>query len=202
MPEIPVLSTPRLRLREWRDDDLPAFAALNSDPQVMEFLPKLLDRSESDAMAARIREHFNDHQFGLWAVEVAGGVDFIGFVGLCVPKFEAHFTPCVEIGWRLAATHWGQGYATEAARTALEFGFRQLRLEQIVSMTVPANRRSWQVMQRLGMTRSPDDDFDHPNLPEGDRLKRHVLYRLTQAQWSSATLLRELPTNSRNIATP
>lgn len=156
---------------------------MNADPRVMEFLPKALDRAESDAMAGRIIEGLERDGFGLWAVEVPGVVDFIGYVGLNVPKFEAHFTPCVEIGWRLAYEHWGRGYATEAARAALEFAFARLRLNEVVSFTVPANLRSMRVMQRLGMKRNPTEDFDHPKLPEGDRLRRHVLYRMPRSQW-------------------
>ncbi len=171
------ISTPRLLLRLWRDEDLPAFAAMNADPKVMEFFPKPLDRAESDAAAARIRDHFARRGFGLWAVEVPGVADFIGFVGLSVPTFEAHFTPCVEIGWRLACEHWGHGYATEVARAALDFGFQHLALDEIVSFTVPANLRSRRVMERIGMTYSPADDYDHPALPEGHPLRRHVLYR-------------------------
>jgi RimJ/RimL family protein N-acetyltransferase len=177
MTSAPTIHTLRLHLRLWRDEDLPAFAALNTDPRVMEFLPKPLDRAESDARAARICDHFARHGFGLWAVEVPGDTDFIGFVGLSVPDFEMHFTPCVEVGWRLAYEHWGQGYATEAARAAVDFGFRRLALDEIVSYTVPANRRSSGVMERIGMTRTPADDFDHPALPEGHLLRRHVLYR-------------------------
>jgi RimJ/RimL family protein N-acetyltransferase len=143
----------------------------------MEFFPKTLDRAESELAAARIREHFARHGFGLWAVEVPGVADFIGFVGLAIPRFEAHFTPCVEIGWRLAREHWGRGYATEAARAVLAFGFRDLGLDEIVSFTTAANRRSRAVMERIGMTRSPADDFDHPVLPEGHPLRWHVLYR-------------------------
>ena len=117
------ITTARLRLRPWRDEDLPAFAALNADPRVMEHFPGTLGRAESDALAGRIRDHFEARGFGLWAVEVSGGAAFIGFVGLAVPPFAAHFTPCVEIGWRLAAEHWGKGYATEAAAAALDHGF-------------------------------------------------------------------------------
>jgi RimJ/RimL family protein N-acetyltransferase len=173
----PTIHTLRLDLRPWRDEDLPAFAALNADPRVMEFLPRPLDRAESDARAARIRDHFERRGFGLWAVEVPRVIEFIGFVGLSVPDFEASFTPCVEVGWRLAHEHWGQGYATEAARAALDFGFRRLALDEIVSFTVPTNRRSRGVMERIGMTRTPADDFDHPALPAGHPLRRHVLYR-------------------------
>jgi RimJ/RimL family protein N-acetyltransferase len=178
MNSAPTLHADRLHLRPWRDDDLPAFAALNADPRVMEFFPKPLDRAESDAFAARIREGIDSRGFGLWAVEVPGVADFVGFVGLLVPQFEAHFTPCVEIGWRLAREHWGRGYASEAARAALDFGFRSLVLDQIVSFTVPGNWRSRRVMERIGMTHTPADDFDHPALPEGHALRRHVLYRI------------------------
>ena len=180
MTSAPTIDTHRLQLRAWRPEDLPAFAAMNADPRVMEFLPKPLDRAESDARAAQIRDHFARRGFGLWAVEVRGVADFIGFVGLSVPEFEAHFTPCVEVGWRLAREHWGLGYATEAARAALDFGFQGFALEEIVSFTVPANWRSRRVMERIGMTRTPADDFDHPALPVGHPLRRHVLYRATR----------------------
>jgi RimJ/RimL family protein N-acetyltransferase len=181
-----VIATTRLLLRPWRDEDLPAFAAINADPRVMEYLPKPLTRAESDGMARRINEHFARHGFGLWAVEVAGGAGFVGFVGLSVPTFHAHFTPCVEIGWRLAAEHWGRGYATEAAHATLGFAFETLGLGEVVSFTVPANTRSRKVMERLGMTRAPAEDFDHPGLPEGHALRPHVLYRLARARWESA----------------
>jgi len=179
----PILTTARLRLRQWREEDLAPFAALNADPQVMEFFPKALTRAESDAVAGRIREHFARHGFGFWAVEVPGVADLVGFVGLAVPSFEAHFTPCVEMGWRLAREHWGHGYATEAAMAALAFGFETLALKEIVAFTVPANIASRRVMGRLGMRRSPADDFEHPALPEGHPLRAHVLYRLRRADW-------------------
>jgi RimJ/RimL family protein N-acetyltransferase len=182
MPEIVTISTRRLLLRPWRLADLPAFAALNADPRVMEHLPKVLDRSESDALVDRFHAHIKQHGFGRWAIEIPGVADFVGFVGLSVPTFEAPFMPCVEIGWRLAHADWGKGYATEAAQAALGFGFQHLNLPEIVSFTVPANERSWRVMERIGMTRSPAEDFDHPLLPEGDRLRRHVLYRISRPQ--------------------
>jgi RimJ/RimL family protein N-acetyltransferase len=172
------LHTERLRLRRWLPTDLEPFAALNADERVMEFLPFQVDRETSDALAARIEAHFDAHGFGLWAVEVPGVAPFAGFVGLSVPRFEAHFTPCVEIGWRLAAEHWGRGYAAEGARAALRFGFEVAKLREIVSFTVPANQRSRRVMEKLGMTRDPADDFDHPALAAGDPLRRHVLYRI------------------------
>lgn len=187
MNTTPTLKTDRLLLRPWRDEDLDPFAALNADPRVMEFLPKLLDREESDALAARIRDHFARRGFGLWALEARGIADFIGFVGLSVPSFEAHFTPCVEVGWRLAFEHWGTGYATEAAREALRYGFEVLGLSEIVSFTAPENARSRAVMERLGMTRSPDDDFQHPALPDGHRLKAHVLYRARHSPGARGT---------------
>jgi RimJ/RimL family protein N-acetyltransferase len=174
----PELRTERLLLRRWRDGDRGPFAALNADPVVVEHLRSTLTRAESDAFVDRIEAGFREHGFGLWAVEVAGGGAFAGFVGLSVPSFEAHFTPAVEVGWRLARQHWGHGYAVEAARAAAAFGFEVVGLEEIVSFTVPANARSRRVMERLGMTHDPADDFDHPKLPEGHPLRRHVLYRL------------------------
>ena len=175
-----MLTTKRLRLRLWREEDLAAFAALNADPRVMRYMPKVLDRAESDASAQRIQDHFNRYGFGWWAVEVIGVAEFIGFTGLCVPPFEAHFTPCVEIGWRLAHAFWGFGYATEAACAARDYAFEQLGLEQIVSCTVPENQRSRKVMERIGMTHAPEDDFEHPLLPVGHPLRPHVLYRLAR----------------------
>jgi RimJ/RimL family protein N-acetyltransferase len=193
MTSAPTIDTHRLQLRGWRSEDLPAFAAMNADRRVMEFLPKPLDRAESDARAARICDHFARRGFGLWAVEVREIADFVGFVGLSVSEFEAHFTPCVEVGWRLAREHWGLGYATEAARAALDFGFQCLALEEIVSSTVPANWRSRAVMERIGMTRTPADDFDHPALPEGHPLRRHVLYRATARRSAMNLLACDLP---------
>lgn len=172
----PALRTNRLILRHWRESDRAEFARLNADPRVMEFYPSVLSRAESDEAADRIERHFVERGFGLWAVELPAVAPFIGFVGLKVPRFEAHFTPCVEIGWRLDPAHWGFGYATEGARAALAFGFDVLKLDEIVAMAVPGNHRSLAVMERLGMTRDPADDFDNP-LVEGP-LKRHVLYRL------------------------
>jgi len=180
MPFSRVLETERLLLRRWRPSDRAPFAELNADTKVAEFLPGTLTREESDAFAARIEAHFERHGFGLWAVEIPGVASFAGVVGLSVPRFEAHFTPCVEIGWRLAAEHWGKGYATEGARAALDFGFDVLGLEEIVSFTVPGNLGSRRVMEKLGMTHDPEEDFDHPLLPKGHPLRRHVLYRVAQ----------------------
>jgi ribosomal-protein-alanine N-acetyltransferase len=182
-PAIVTLETPRLRLRPWREEDLEPLASLNTDPRVMEHFPGCLSRQESQAMAVRLAAHFEKHGFGMWSVEAPGVAEFIGLVGLTVPRFEAAFTPCVEVGWRLAAEFWGRGYATEAARAAVEHGFDQLRLTEIVSFTVPQNQRSRRVMERLGMTHSPGDDFEHPLIDDGHPLRRHVLYRLPREAW-------------------
>ena len=173
-----MLRTERLVLRRWKDSDREPFAALNADPRVMEFFPSTLTREECDAMIDRIERHFEERGFGLWAVEVQGGPSCIGFVGLWTPSFEAHFTPCVEVGWRLAYEAWGKGYATEAARAALRFGFEKLGLDEIVAMAVEGNRRSRRVMDKLGMTHDPADDFDHPRYEDGHPCRQHVLYRL------------------------
>lgn len=170
--------TERLRLRRWRPEDRAPFAALNADPRVMEHFPAPLTREESDALAARLEHHVETQGWGLWAVEAIATGRFIGFVGLSVPRFEAHFTPCVEVGWRLARDAWGQGYATEAATTALRVGFDDLGLTEMVSFTTTTNRRSRAVMQRLGMLHDLTDDFDHPGLPEDSPLRPHVLYRI------------------------
>ncbi len=180
----PELRTARLVLRLWRDQDRAPFAAMNADPRVMAHMPALLSREESDAMAARIARSFAEEHLGLWALEIPGVTPFAGFVGLSVPSFEAPFTPCVEIGWRLAFAHWGAGYVTEAAERVLADGFERRGLAEIVSFTIGANERSWKVMERLGMQRSPSDDFDHPRLPPGHPLQRHILYRLRRADWA------------------
>jgi RimJ/RimL family protein N-acetyltransferase len=177
----PTLVTPRLKLRRWREDDLEAFAALNADSAVMEHFPGTLTRRESEALVETIEDGFEADGFGLWAVEVRETGEFVGFTGLDVPEFEADFMPAVEVGWRLARSAWGHGYATEAARAAVSFGFEEVGLGEIVSFTTPANRRSRAVMERLGMSHDPGDDFDHPGLPVGHPLKRHVLYRVRSA---------------------
>jgi RimJ/RimL family protein N-acetyltransferase len=174
------LRTSRLRLRRWSPTDREPFAVLNSDPRVMKYFPCTLSRDESDALAGRIEASFDQNGFGLWAVEVQNGAPFVGFVGLAIPRFEAHFTPCVEIGWRVAAEHWNRGYAGEAARAALAFGFETLQLEEIVSFTVPENLPSRRVMEKIGMKRNEADDFDHPLLALEHPLRRHVLYRIAR----------------------
>jgi ribosomal-protein-alanine N-acetyltransferase len=179
----PTLRTDRLVLRGWREPDREPYAAMNADPRVMEHFPGTMTRAESDAHVDAIAEHFAARGYGLWAVEVPGEAEFIGFVGLSVPRFQAHFTPAVEVGWRLATFAWGRGYATEAAREALRFGFEEAGLAEIVSFTAPVNERSRAVMRGIGMTHDPAGDFDHPALPPGHRLRRHVLYRLSSPDW-------------------
>jgi RimJ/RimL family protein N-acetyltransferase len=179
------LRTERLILRQWRAEDREPFAALNADPVVMEYFPGTLDRAASDAFFERIAADSERLGFGLWAVEVVGVAPFVGFVGLNEPTFDAHFTPAIEVGWRLDRAFWRHGYATEAAMAALRVGFDDLKLDQIVSFTVPANVRSRRVMERIGMKHEPEDDFDHPRFPFGHRCCRHVLYRLSRARWTT-----------------
>jgi ribosomal-protein-alanine N-acetyltransferase len=175
----PELWTPRLTLRRWRESsDREPFVAINADPRVMEHFLAPLTRDESEELIARIEQEFEERGFGLWALELRETGDLIGFTGLSVPEFEADFSPAVEVGWRLAASAWGRGYATEAARAALEFGFGPAGLDEVVSLTSAGNERSRAVMERLGMSHDPADDFDHPEIPNGHALRRHVLYRL------------------------
>ena len=181
-----VIVTDRLLLRKWRVSDREPFARMNADPRVMEFYPACLSREESDATADRIASHFERYGFGLFAAELRENGAFAGYIGLSVPTFETHFTPCVEIGWRLAAEYWGAGLATEGAVAALEYGFETLKLDEILSFTVPANMRSRRVMDKIGMRYDATGDFDHPKLPEGHPLRRHVLYRATDRAKTSS----------------
>lgn len=173
-----IIETHRVILRPWRDSDREPFAFMNADSRVMEFFPSPLSASQSDALITKIEAHFRKHGFGLYAAELRSEGTFAGFVGLSVPSFRAHFTPCVEIGWRLARNVWGRGLATEAAQAVLKHARDVLRLQQVVSITVPQNIRSRRVMEKLGMTHNPAEDFDHPQLPPRHPLRRHVLYRL------------------------
>jgi len=172
------LRTDRLILRRWRDSDREPFQALNADPRVMEFFPNTLTPEESDQAIDRIEKHFDAHGFSLYAAEIIETQTFIGFVGISIPMFDAPFMPAVEIGWRLAYDYWGRGLATEGARAVVRHAFEALKLPSLVSFTVPANLRSRRVMQNIGMIHDPADDFDHPRLPPGHPLRRHVLYRL------------------------
>jgi RimJ/RimL family protein N-acetyltransferase len=179
----PTLSTDRLLLRRWQPSDLAPFAALNADPEVMAHFPATLRRAESDALVDRIEASFAELAYGLWALEVRSSGAFVGFTGLALQTFPAPFNPAVEVGWRLARSAWGHGYASEAARAALAFGFDRAGLEEIVSMTAATNVRSQRVMERVGMTRDPADDFIHPKLPEDSPLQPHVLYRIRGDAW-------------------
>jgi RimJ/RimL family protein N-acetyltransferase len=177
------LATDRLRLRAWRPEDREPYAALNADPVVMEHFPAPLTREQSDEHVDRIEAAFAEHGWGLWAVEVPGVSEFIGFIGLGIPRFEAHFTPCVEVGWRLARSAWGHGFAPEGATAALRFAFDEVGLDEVVSFTSVGNAKSRRVMAKIGLQHDPADDFDHPNLPPGHRICRHVLYRTGAAEW-------------------
>lgn len=171
------IKTQRLLLRPWRDEDLPAFAEMNQDPRVMEFFPALLDRQQSDSLAMKIRQQIDELGWGFWAVEIPGEVSFIGFTGLHKLSNDLPFAPGVEIGWRLSRDFWGKGYASEAAHAALEIGFLQLRLLEIVSFTAEQNLRSRAVMDRIGLT-FRGEKFEHPAISTGHPLRRHVLYRI------------------------
>lgn len=168
--------TERLLLRRWHDGDRPAFAAMNADPEVMKYFPAPLSPTESNALAQRIDQFMQQHGWGLWAVEVKNGAPFIGFVGLSIPGNDLPCSPCVEIGWRLAAEHWGQGYASEAAQCALDVAFETLKLPEVVSFTAAVNLPSCRVMERIGMS-FDGETFEHPRLPLGHPLRKHVLYR-------------------------
>jgi RimJ/RimL family protein N-acetyltransferase len=173
-----VAKTERLILRRWRASDRQPFARINADPRVMEFFPRPLSPKESNLLVDQIEVDFEQHGFGLCAAELRQDNFFVGFIGLAIPGFSSHFTPCVEIGWRLSAACWGQGLATEGAREIARQAFDVHLFRELVSFTVPANVRSRRVMEKLGMTRNTADDFDHPRIPEGHPLRRHVLYRL------------------------
>jgi len=182
-----MLSTERLLLRPWKDEDLEPFAAMNADPEVMRHFPSTLTREQTAAGLERAKAHFARHGWGLFAAEQEG--QFIGYVGLLHVPFETHFTPAVEIGWRLKRSHWNRGLATEGARACLDFGFRQIGLTEIVSFTTPSNLASQRVMQKIGMLRDHQGDFEHPRIAPGNPLRRHVLYRITSSPASQSSEL-------------
>ena len=175
---LPVIETPRLRLRNWRDEDLQPWFEMGADPRVMEFFPGVYDRERSDSIAASVRQRNEANTYGWWIVEEKNGEPFAGVIQLDEVSFEAHFTPVREIGWRLPVEFWGRGYATEAARAVLEYAFERLAMDEVVALTTVMNVRSRRVMERLGMTHDPNDDFDNPRVPDGHPLQRHVLYRI------------------------
>jgi RimJ/RimL family protein N-acetyltransferase len=173
-----MIRTERLLLRQWKESDTQAFAALNADPVVMEFFPRTQTPAESAAAAGKNHLQIATHGWGLWAAEILETGEFAGFIGLWQVTFEAHFTPAVEVGWRLAHRFWGRGYAPEGGAAALAFAFDELGLDEVVSMTAVGNQRSRRVMEKLGMTHDPADDFEHPYVAVGHVLRPHVLYRV------------------------
>jgi RimJ/RimL family protein N-acetyltransferase len=177
-----IIQTGRLILRRWHSSDIEPFANLNADPRVMEFFPTTLSRAETETMISKIEEKIRQQGFGFWAAELRETKNFIGFIGLNRPGYPLSFSPCVEIGWRLAFDHWGRGYAQEGARAVLTYGFERLRLKEIVSFTTVNNLRSRRVMERIGMAYDAHGDFDHPNVPENHPLRRHVLYRKMKSE--------------------
>ena len=178
--KIDELRTERLLLRRWRPEDHAPHAAMNADPRVMEYFPATRTREESDRSIALMEEHFAQHGFGLWALEVPGVTPFAGIVGLNVMSIDVPFLPALEVGWRLAFEHWGRGYATEAARASVEYAFGR-GYDEVVAVTAVQNLRSRRVMEKLGMTCDPAENFEHPSVPEGSHLREHVLYRLPRA---------------------
>jgi RimJ/RimL family protein N-acetyltransferase len=179
------VDTPRLRLRQWRAADRAPFAALNADPAVMEFFLSPLSRESSDASIDAWQSQLDSRGWSNWALELKASGELLGFTGLSIPRRVLPFSPCVEVGWRLARKHWGQGYATEAARAALEVGFARLDLREIVSFTTVGNVRSRAVMERIGM-RDARQDFEYPGFPEGHPLRRHCLYRIASMEWAQS----------------
>jgi RimJ/RimL family protein N-acetyltransferase len=184
MSDIIELRTERLYLRQWHESDRTPFAQMSADPRVMECFPALLDRAASDALADRIETKIRDRGWGFWAVELQQTQEFIGFVGLNRPEIVFPFSPCIEVGWRLAFPYWGKGYASEAAREALRIGFEVLDFDEIVSFTAIYNQRSRAVMERLKMREMPET-FLHPNLPSGHPLAEHCLYKLLRSEFQA-----------------
>ena len=182
LPEITELKTERLLLRQWRSEDMPGFAELNADPEVMEFYPQLLSPQTSNAGAEKFKSLISKNGWGFWAVESIPERSFIGLVGLHRPTYDLPFGPCVEIGWRLARAYWGKGYATEAARVCLEFAFDQLNLSEVYAFTSVPNMKSRAVMERLDMVNMLAN-FDHPMMPHDSPLREHVVYRIDKQQW-------------------
>ena len=178
------LETKRLHLRPFAPQHAGDVAAMNADVRVMEYFPATLSRQESDDFLQRLINHQTTHGFAPFALHMKSDDSFVGFTGLMCATFEASFTPAVEIGWRFAHAAWGQGLGSEAAEACLAYGFEVLQVDEIVSFTAEANWRSERVMQKIGMRRDPSEDFEHPNLPQGHALRRHVLYRLRREQWT------------------
>lgn len=177
------IETERLILRQWQESDLAPFAQMNGDADVMRYFPYIMTPQESDAMVAGINQHWQRNRFGLFAVERKDTGRFIGMIGLDRPRFEAHFTPCFEIGWRLAPAHWQQGFATEGAKAVMRLAFQAMKLPRLVSFTAAQNMPSRGVMRSIGLRHDPKDDFDHPKLAPGHPLRAHVLYQLNREDY-------------------
>jgi len=180
----PAFETQRLRLRTWQSGDRPAFVEMNQDPKVMRHFPGPYSTERSNSLVDKFMEHHEKHGFTVWALERKDTGQFIGFTGIVWIPYELPFTPAVEIAWRLVSEHWGLGFATEAAHKSLDLAFNQFGIKEVVAMTTPGNTASLRVMQKLGMSHTPNDDFDHPNVPEDSRLRRHVLYRLRKQDFA------------------
>jgi len=178
-----ILETKRLILRTWQDDDLEPMTAINQDPKVMEYFPSIQDRDSTYCFIECVKKHQEQHGFSLYALALKPTGEMIGFVGLQYAQFNAHFTPAVEVGWRLAFEHWKKGYATEAAQAVLHYAFTQLDLDEIVSFTTSGNIASQRVMEKIGLHHNKKDDFDHPKLSTISPLCRHVLYRITKQEY-------------------
>ena len=177
-----MLKTERLILRQWTNDDLASFSNISGDAEVMEFYPKPLTEEEGYSLGARFQSLINERGWGFWAIEIPGQKKFIGFVGLHIPKENLPFSPCVEIGWRLAKEYWNQGYATEAAQESLSYAFAKLNLNEVVSFTTLANLRSQAVMQKIGMSNT-GDNFMHPDIDVTHPQCEHVLYKINKLEW-------------------
>ncbi len=177
-----MLTTDRLLLRPWRESDRAPFAAINADPDVMRYFPATRSREESDQTYDRLEKHVREHGFGFWAAELKETGKFIGFVGMQHVEPDMLFAPAVEIGWRLDKSVWGQGLAPEGARACLAYAFSKLGLEEVVSFTTANNQPSMRVMEKIGMTRDHEGDFDHPAIEGGSPIKPHVLYRIRAAE--------------------
>lgn len=174
-----IIETERLILRTWKQEDADSYYLINQDPKVIEFLQGPLTMEQVYDYITAANNHWDKHGYTLWATELKATGEFMGFMGLNYIDWEAHFTPAIEIGWRLGSQYWGKGYATEGAKASLEYGFEQCGLKEIVSLSVPANVRSIHVMEKIGMRRDLNGDFAHPKLHPEHPLSKHILYRVT-----------------------
>lgn len=182
-----ILETERLVLRTWEDQDLKDILAMNQDPKVMQYFPSLQDLEATKCLMNKVEQHFAEYGYSLYAAIRKDTEEFIGFIGLFKTQFKAHFTPATEIGWRLLSEQWGKGFAVEGAKAVLKYAFEELKLPEIVSFTSQKNKRSIRLMQKIGLERDEKDDFDFPDMPADNPLKRHVLYRLTRDDYLSAS---------------